>query len=151
MREHRAIKIGHFSIFKLNFLYQKSTEALWKWFSFFNMWIVEQLWLLTYYHMMQFWSTLFCKNVPKFWWLCAHWFWKIWKNHLAPINMDLKDYSILGASLQIVLPWITILLVTSYLNTQTYCIHLMWKKQQKIGTFANNCTPVWPLFLQKKN
>ena len=26
------------------------------------------------------------------------------KNHLAPINMDLKDYSILGASLQIVLP-----------------------------------------------
>ena len=113
MREHRAIKIGHFSIFKLNFLYQKSTEALWKWFSFFNMWIVEQLLLLTYYHMLQFWSTLFCKNVPNFWWLCAHWFWKIWKNHLAPINMDLKDYSILGAYLQIVLPWITILYITA--------------------------------------
>ena len=109
MREHGAIKIGHFSIFKLNFLYQKSTEALWKWFSSFNTWIVEQLWLMTYYHMMQFWSTLFCKNVPKFWWLCAHWFWKIWKNHLAPINMDLKDYSILGAYLQIGLLWITIL------------------------------------------
>ena len=118
MREHRAIKIGHFSIFKLNFLYQKSTEALWKWFSSFNMWIVEQLWLMTYYHMMQFWSTLFCKNVPKFWWLCAHWFWKIWKNHLAPINMDLKDYSIFGAYLQIVLPWITILHTLS----TTFCL-----------------------------
>ena len=108
MREHGAIKIGHFSIFKLNFLYQKSTEALWKWFSFFNMWIVEHLLLWTYYHMFQFWSTLFYKNVPKFWWLCAHWFWKIWKNHLAPINMDLKDYWILDAYLQIVLPRITI-------------------------------------------
>ena len=76
------------------------------------MWIVEQLWLLTYHHMMQFWSTLFCKNVPKFWWLCAHWFWEIWKNHLAPINMDLKDYSILCASFQIVLLWITIPIVS---------------------------------------
>ena len=28
---------------------------------------------------------------------------------MKPINMDLKDYSILGASLQIALPWITIL------------------------------------------
>ena len=107
MREHGAIKIGHFSVFKLNFLYQKSTEALRKWFSSFNIWILEQLWLMTYYHMMQFWSTLFCKNVPKFWWLCAHWFWKIWKNHLAPINMDLKDNSILDAYLQMVLLWIT--------------------------------------------
>ena len=114
--------------FKLNFLYQKSTEALWKWFSFFNMWIVEQLWLLTYYHMMQFWSTLFCKNVPKFWWLCAHWFWKIWKNHLAPINMDLKDYSILGASLQIVLPWITIFSVA-------YCFYNWPVKLHMLNTF----------------
>ena len=31
------------------------------------------------------------------------------KNHFAPINMDLQDYSISGAYLQIVLVWITIM------------------------------------------
>ena len=71
MREQQAIKIGHFSIFNVNFLYQKSAGALWKWFSFFNMWIVEQLLLLTYYHKLQF-----CKNGPNFWWVRAQWFWK---------------------------------------------------------------------------
>ena len=119
MREHWPIKIGHFSIFKVNILYQKSSETLWKWFSLFNMWIVEHLLLLSYYHMLQFWSTLFCKNVPNFWWLCAHWFWKIWKNHLSPINMDLQDYSILGVYLQIVLPWITIMCTHYLLTTHT--------------------------------
>ena len=122
MREHGAIKIGHFSIFKLNFLYQKSTEALWKWFSYFNMWIVEQLWLLTYYHTMKFCSTLFCKNVPMFWWLCAHCFWKIWKNHLGPLNMDLKDYSILDAFFKTVLPWIIIFLRQSFNITDQDCV-----------------------------
>ena len=135
MREHGAIKIGHFSIFKLNFLYQKSTEALWKWFSSFNMWIVEQLWLMTYCHMMQFWNTLFCKNVPKFWWLCAHWFWKIWKNHLAPINMDLKDYSILGAYLQIVLPWITIR------REKNSITRFSWFTQSSVKFSFNNWNP----------
>ena len=36
------------------------------------------------------------------------------KNHLAPINKDLNDYLILGVSLEIVLPWITI---ASYMYT----------------------------------
>ena len=43
-----------------------------------------------------------------FWWLGALSFCQVWKNLLVPMNVDLKDYSNLGAYLQIVLPWITI-------------------------------------------
>ena len=43
-----------------------------------------------------------------FWWLGALSFCQIWKNLLVPMNVDLKDYLILGASLGNVFPWITI-------------------------------------------
>ena len=43
-----------------------------------------------------------------FWWLRALSFCQIWKNLLVPINVDLKDYLILGASLGNLFPWITI-------------------------------------------
>ena len=43
-----------------------------------------------------------------FWWLGAFSFCQIWKNLLVPMNVDLKNYSILGAYLQIVFSWITI-------------------------------------------
>ena len=45
-----------------------------------------------------------------FWWLGALSFCQIWKNLLVPMNVDLKDYLILGASLGNVSPWITIVL-----------------------------------------
>ena len=47
-----------------------------------------------------------------FWWLRALSFCQIWKNLLVPINVDLKDYLILDASLGNVFLWITIALVS---------------------------------------
>ena len=63
MREHQALKIRHFSIFKVNFQGQKSIESFWKWFSFVNMLIVEQLLLLIF---CNFWVLYFVKMCPIF-------------------------------------------------------------------------------------
>ena len=43
-----------------------------------------------------------------FWWLVVLSFCRIWKNLLASMYVELKDYLILGASLRNVFPWTTI-------------------------------------------
>ena len=53
------------------------------------------------------------------------------KNYLAPINMDLKDYSILGAYLQIVLLWIAITLGLS----MAYAISVWWHQNLNLDQF----------------
>lgn len=73
----------HFLIFKLHFWYQTSTKSFRKWFSFLNIWIVEQLLSMTFYHYLWFWSTLFSKNVPNFWRLCLKPFYKISRDPLS--------------------------------------------------------------------
>ena len=62
-----SFKNWHFLTFKVHFQCQNSTKSFRKWFSFLNMWIVEQLLSMTFYNFLWFWSTLFCKNVPNFW------------------------------------------------------------------------------------
>ena len=79
-------------------------------------------------HDLLFWSTSFCKNEPNFWRLGAHWVWKIWRNRLAPSNVDQQDYPILGAFFENFLPWNTLEWIFTFLLTyQT----IWWK----IGDF----------------
>ena len=74
-----------------------------------------------------------------FWWLGALSFCQIWKNLLVPMNVDLKDYSILGAYLQIVLPWITILTVW-YHNSWNASLDISWSKR---AFFLQNSFDLW--------
>ena len=86
------------------------------------------------------------KNILP-WWLVALSFCQIWKNFLAPLNVDLKDYLILSASLENFLPWITLLFskvfiflsrnftatvtfnLESVLFIQSKCINIQWDDQ----------------------
>ena len=44
------------------------------------------------------------------------------KNHLPPTNMDLKDYSILDASFQIVLHWIILAFLGQAFTKQSFLV-----------------------------
>ena len=65
-----------------------------------------------------------------FWWVSALSFCQIWKNSLASMNVDLKDYLILSASLRNVLPWITITERVPYFNVM--CT-LKYQQQHMVG------------------
>jgi len=104
MTQQRAIKNKVFLFFKLNFLYQKSAEGLWNNVDSRATFVID---MFSYVAIFEY---FICKDMPNFCRFNAHWFWKIWKKHLTLINMDLRDYSILGGYLQIVLPWITVLM-----------------------------------------
>ena len=90
LRGQEAIKIWHFSIFNVDFLCRKSAAYFWKRFSCMNIWIVQQLILRTFHDSWHFWSTLFSKNVPNFWWLLALSIWKNSKFHLARLKLVSK-------------------------------------------------------------
>ena len=94
-----SLENWHFWIFKVHFQYQNATKSFRKWFSFLNMWIVEQLLSMTFYHFLWFWSTLFSKNVPNFWRLSIKPFYKISKNPLACSYWGVKIYWILPETL----------------------------------------------------
>ena len=85
--------------FQTPFSIPNATKSFWKWFSFLNMWIVEQLLSMTFYHFLWFWSTLFSKNVPNFWRLSIKPFYKISKNPLACSYWGVKIYWILPETL----------------------------------------------------
>ena len=61
-----SLENWHFLIFKVHFQWQNSTKPFRKWFSYLNMWIVEQLSSRTFYHYLSFWSTLLVKMCPIF-------------------------------------------------------------------------------------
>jgi len=62
--------------FKVYFLYQKSFESFWISFSLKNISLEEGFLLLSFLENFNFWTTLFLKMVPKFWW-CEH----LWKSN----------------------------------------------------------------------
>ena len=70
------------------------------------------------------------------WWLRALSFCQIWKYLLVPMNVDLKDYLILGASLGNVFPWITIIYIP--IKTQGlfwYLVRRFWAVLSKINLY----------------
>ena len=53
-----SLENWHFLTFKVNIQHQNANKSFRKWFSFLNMWIVEQLLSMTFYHFLWFWNKM---------------------------------------------------------------------------------------------
>ena len=65
-KQWRASKNWAFSVFKINFQGQKSTWSFWKWFSYMNIKLGEQLLLLTFSILIVFKELYLVKLCPIF-------------------------------------------------------------------------------------
>ena len=61
-------KVPKSDFFKVIFLYQKSFESFWGFFSVKNISLEQGFLLLSFFDNFNFWTTLFIEKGPNFWW-----------------------------------------------------------------------------------